>query len=156
MTNNTIILDERLLCVAKYVKGDVIVDIGCDHGKLCGYLLQQGKVKKAIGSDISPQSLVKSEKLKSKYGLDDFELRVADGLSIKEGELIDIATLCGVGSNLTIEIIKSSQNEFKKLKSFILCPLKNTFIVRKFYMTMALLWTMKTLFMCKNDITMCL
>lgn len=125
-------LDDRLLCVCKYVIGDTVCDIGCDHGKLCAYLLQQGIVKKAYGVDISEASLDKSRELKEKLRLDNFELVVGDGFSQVEDKVIHTGIICGIGSNETIGIINRDADFAARLKRLVLCPLKNTYLVREF------------------------
>lgn len=129
-----IVLDDRLECVASYAKGDTVCDIGCDHGKLCGYLLQNDMIKKAIGVDISEPSLAKAKELKQKlnYSDDKFELLVGDGLAPLNDKDFDTIIICGIGSNITCGIIEKNLEIAKRAKRIILCPLKNTFTVREF------------------------
>lgn len=125
-------LDGRLGCVKKYVIGDTVCDIGCDHGKLCASLLLNGKIKVAYGVDVSDASLEKSRALKRKLDLGDFNLLIGSGFMPVAHLHIDCGVICGIGSNETIAVIKSKMSYAKGLKRLILCPLKNTYLVREF------------------------
>ena len=53
-------LDKRLTAVVNEVNGEVLADIGCDHGKVSAASLIGGKVKRVIACDISEDSLSKA------------------------------------------------------------------------------------------------
>lgn len=125
-------MDLRLKTVAGYVIGNSVCDVGCDHGKLCAELLINHRIKTAYGIDISEESLKKSEELKDKLGLDNFHLLVGNGFEPVLDKEIDCGVICGIGSNETMGIIKRQTAFAKALKRIILCPLKNTFILREF------------------------
>lgn len=125
-------MDLRLERVAEYVVGDSVCDVGCDHGKLCAELLISGKVKKAYGIDISEQSLNKSKELKAKERLDAFELLAGDGFEPVVTKNVECGVICGIGSNEVIGIIDRQLDFVKSLKRLILCPLKNTYLVREY------------------------
>lgn len=125
-------MDLRLQRVAEYVTGKVVCDIGCDHGKLCAYLLESGKAEVVYGVDVSEQSLEKSRLLKEKNGLENFQLVVGNGFEPVLDKNIDTGVICGIGSNETMGIIKRQMDFAKSLKRLILCPQKNTFTVREF------------------------
>lgn len=116
----------------EYVIGDTVCDIGCDHGKLGAELLLRDKVKDVYGIDISEASLEKSKRLKDEMELKGLHLMVGDGFEPVLNINIDCGIICGIGSNETIGIIKRSQDFAGKLKRLVLCPLKNTYTVRKY------------------------
>ncbi len=120
-------LDDRLLAVASYINNDVLVDIGCDHGKLAVFALIKGLVKRAVCVDISEGSLKKARAVVQEYRLDDkVEFVCTDGKNIeyKDDYCVVIA---GLGGN---EICKIVGN--KKLpKGSILVPHQDSAVVRK-------------------------
>lgn len=62
-------LGSRLLMAASFVKnGDTVCDVGCDHGKLGLYLIQTGRAKKIIATDINIKPLNKAVKLFEENG----------------------------------------------------------------------------------------
>ena len=51
-------LSDRLKAIVKFVdKKDNIVDVGCDHGYLSIYLIENKLVNKVIASDINQNAL---------------------------------------------------------------------------------------------------
>ena len=56
-------LTQRLSAAASLVKGGgIVADIGTDHGYLPIYLIQSGKIKKAIAADIGKMPLENAAK----------------------------------------------------------------------------------------------
>ena len=71
-----------MLMAASFVKnGDTVCDVGCDHGKLGLYLIQTGRAKKIIATDINIKPLNKAVKLFEENGLSHKrDFRLTDGL----------------------------------------------------------------------------
>ncbi len=98
-------LDQRLLTITRFINKDVLVDIGCDHGKLAVFALINGLVKRAICVDISQDSLAKAVDLVKQYNLEDkVEFICTDGKNIQfeENQCVVIA---GLGGNEICSII---------------------------------------------------
>ena len=121
-------LSIRLLKISKLVKGDIVADVGCDHGKLAEYLLKNKICKKAYVSDISKNSLNKAINLLSKNKLN-FESIHCDGLKGYSDKFIDECVISGMGGDEIIKIISSSPI---KIPSYILSPQHNIVDVKKF------------------------
>ena len=108
-------LSLRLKAVADLVRRDsYLADIGCDHGFLPVYLLQCGKIKGAVASDINKGPLERCRALVEQYDLSaQIQCVLSDGLSkIRFSELQDIA-VCGMGGELIASILEQ-------------CPYSNT------------------------------
>lgn len=104
-------LSQRLKMVADMVeKCDFIVDVGTDHGYLPIYLLQNGKINRAVASDISKGSCRKAEINIRAHGLDDsIEVRCGSGLTVMgDKEMPDCIVMSGMGGMLAIEVLKSN------------------------------------------------
>lgn len=103
-------LTNRLSAAASLVKGGgIVADIGTDHGYLPIYLVQSGKIERAIAADIGKMPLENARKSVAQYELSDkIELRLSDGLnSFKENE-IDEIVFAGMGGTLIAEKLKET------------------------------------------------
>ena len=101
-------INSRLLKIAEMVRrGDRVADIGTDHAYLPIYLIQSGKIEKAIAADIGKMPLENARKSVAQYELADrIELRLSDGLnSFKENE-VDEIVFAGMGGTLIAEKLK--------------------------------------------------
>ena len=64
-------LTPRLSAAAQLVRqGCVLADIGCDHGFLPVYLLQSGKIKGAVASDVNEGPLRSCQLLVKECGFE--------------------------------------------------------------------------------------
>ena len=127
-------LIKRLKAIVDLIeKGEfVIADIGADHGYLSKMLIDQNKAKKVIATDISKQSLQKTDDLVKKYKMQDqIETRVGDGLNPVKYDKLDYVVIAGMGG---YEIIKILSQDKYNVNKFILQPSKNQNVVelRKF------------------------
>lgn len=103
-------LTERLSAAASLVKGGgIVADIGTDHGYLPVYLIQSGKIKKAIAADIGKMPLENARKSVAQYGLsDEIELRLSDGLNSFSENEVDEIVFAGMGGTLIAEKLKET------------------------------------------------
>ena len=101
-------------------------DVACDHGYIAEYMLESGRCKSAVVSDISEKCLKKAETLLAKYisaGICRFVC--CDGLKGIDRE-IDCIMIAGIGGEEIIKIL----NEGFIPKSFIFQPMKNADLLR--------------------------
>lgn len=125
-------LSDRLLTIAREVeKGQIVADIGTDHGFLPIYLWERGISPKVILTDISRGSLEKArENCKRLYPEEEFDLRLGDGISpIREGE-VDTVIIAGMGGILMTEILQNDISKARMMKKLILQPRNNIGILR--------------------------
>ena len=109
-------LSNRLKNVVSQVNtGNLIADIGTDHGYVPIYLIKNSIAKKAIAADISKGSCDKAKTNISLYGLNDkIDVRCGNGLEIiKDSEIIDTIIISGMGGLLTIDVLKSNEKAVK-------------------------------------------
>lgn len=83
---------------------DCLADIGCDHGKLSKMVLDDGKAKRVIATDISGKCLDKARKLNAGYP--NIEFREGDGLEPLKGETVDVIVIAGMGGSAIMHIIR--------------------------------------------------
>ncbi len=117
----------RLLIIAGLLGKNVsVADIGCDHGQLSAYLLQNGLADTVTATDISPKSLQKAERLKSELKLDKLFLACGDGFGALS-QKPDAAVVAGMGGEV---IAKMLQHPYSHTK-LVLQPMKDSDILYK-------------------------
>ncbi len=92
-------LSNRLLAVAGMVtEGNTVADVGCDHGYIPIYLIQQKKIPCAIAMDIRRGPLSRAEAHIEENGLREYiQTRLSDGVqALKPGEA-DTLIIAGMG-----------------------------------------------------------
>lgn len=127
-------ISKRLLKVCENVpKCKCIADIGCDHGYVTIYLLQNKICNKVIASDINEGPLEKAKSNGEYFGFkSQIDFRLGGGLKvISQGEC-DAAIISGMGGHLIRDIIIEDQDKFKALNKAILQPVQNPEALRKF------------------------
>ena len=124
------ILNKRLESLSAFIEnGEVVLDIGCDHG-LLGIYLTLNKDVKVISSDINIKPLEKAKENIKKFNLaEKIETRLGDGLSVMSDD-INTIVISGMGSETIINILKSI-NEYPNVKKIILSPNNNFPLLRK-------------------------
>jgi len=126
-------ISKRLKTIADNVSGKIVCDVGCDHGLLAEYMLDNGIVDFAYVSDISMPSLKKAEiLLASKYS-SKFKSICTDGLLGYKGiDNIEECIISGMGGNEIINIIKNSPID---IDTYILSPQHNIIETKKFVLS---------------------
>ena len=102
-------LSKRLLTCAGFVaSGDRVADIGCDHGYLGIYLLQQGIAKSVIASDVNEQPLQCAVINAEKYGFrDKMTFFLSDGVKNIPRDF-DCMVCAGMGADTMISILEAA------------------------------------------------
>lgn len=118
-------LDKRLKAAADYVrKGAACVDIGTDHGYLAVHLVKSEITDRVIACDVNEKPLRAAEKTVTQSGLTDkIKLVLSDGLEKIDSEDAEDIIICGMGGELIISIILSSEFTRNCDKRFILQPM---------------------------------
>ena len=116
-------LSKRLSAVLHYIEGDVLADIGTDHGYLPIEAVKAGKCKCAIACDVNKGPINTAKKNIQEAGLSHLiETRLGDGLKpIKQDEACCI-TISGMGGTLMYKIISAEMGKAKNAKLLILQP----------------------------------
>lgn len=127
-------LSERLRSLTDMVtRGNRVVDVGCDHGFLSIYLVQQGISPGVIAMDVGEGPLSRAREHIAEYEMTDYiETRLSDGLTeYRVGEAQSLV-LAGMGGRLMMKILTDSEEKAKDLKELILQPQSEIPVFRRF------------------------
>lgn len=127
-------LSLRLSAIAKMVtEGNRLVDVGCDHGYLPVYLIQERRIPGAIAADVGKGPLSRAREHISRYGFGAYiETRLSDGLKeIRKGEG-DTLVIAGMGGPLMERILTEGKECLEGFQELILQPQSDIGHVRRF------------------------
>lgn len=126
-------IDERLKYAAKYIVGDIMVDIGSDHAYLPIYAIRNNIIKSAICGEVAEGPYHSTLKNIDVYKLTDkIEARLGDGLNIlSTKDNVDTITVCGMGGPLIANIIKQGFSNVGGCPRLVLQANNYTYPIRK-------------------------
>lgn len=127
-------LSKRLAAVGSLVtKGNILADIGCDHGYLPIYLISQRRIPRAIAMDVRSGPLSRARANIEAYGLLDYiEIRLSDGLEALEPKEAQTLVIAGMGGPLMEEILKKGNGTLTSAKELVLQPQSEVEHFRRF------------------------
>lgn len=126
-------LSKRLDAVAGMVTpGNVIADIGTDHGYVPIYLVKNGICPKAYAMDINEGPVKIARQNIKEEGLEDkIEVIQSDGMEKLEPNMAETVVIAGMGGELIVNILKMSKVNHT-VKEFVLSPHKRPDMVRRY------------------------
>lgn len=112
-------------------KGSRVVDVGCDHGFVPIYLVQNGVCPHVLAMDVRTGPLSRAKEHISEYGLDDYiDTRLSDGLdNYMRGEA-DTLICAGMGGKLMLRILLNAGEKTEDFSEMILQPQSDLFEFR--------------------------
>ena len=129
-------LDGRLACAASLVRDNaVIADVGTDHAYIPVYLLQTGRIRFAVASDINRGPLERAKAHAAQYGTADrMRFVLTDGLCGLEPERDGVTdfVICGMGGELIARILGESDAPKQPGVRLILQPMTAADDLRQF------------------------
>ncbi len=129
--------DERMKCICSLVTdGGAVCDVGTDHAFVPIELLRNGRINRAVITDISCPSLEKGLNNVAKNGFSDFVKGVCcDGTSGVELAGISDVIIAGMGGELIMSIIDSDARLKDEGIQLILQPMSRAEELRKYLFT---------------------
>ncbi|WP_342756398.1 class I SAM-dependent methyltransferase [Kineothrix sedimenti] len=127
-------LSDRMLCVAGMVtKGNVVCDVGCDHGFVPIYLVKNGISPRALAMDVGKGPLEAANEHIKEYALTDYiETRLSDGVTaLRRGEA-DTLICAGMGGKLMKRIMEEGKDKIRFMQEVILQPQSEIQGIREF------------------------
>lgn len=130
-----ITLTPRLQAVADLVPpGQAVADIGCDHGYISAYLVQQGIARHVVAADVRPGPLGACVRLVETLGLTaQISTKLCSGLTNIDESQCDCVVIAGMGGELIAQILAECPYIHKK--TLILQPMTHPEVVRQFLFT---------------------
>ena len=126
-------VSKRMKQIADMVRAKRVADIGCDHGFVSIYLINEKDVDHVYAMDINDGPLKHAREHVNDYGLSkQIEVIKSDGAkALKPGDA-DGAVIAGMGGRLTERIILDSIEVFQHMDEMILSPQSEIDHVRRF------------------------
>ena len=127
-------LSKRMKAVAAMVtNGNVLADVGTDHGYVPIMLVHRGFIPSAIAMDVNEGPLQRArENIIANQLQEKIDTRLSDGVSaLSDGEVESIV-IAGMGGELTIRILTEGESVCRSVKELILQPQSEIQKVRKF------------------------
>lgn len=130
-------ITKRMKLIANTVtKGNVVADIGCDHGYVSIYLIKQDISPKVIAMDLREGPLKKAKtntrQSNDKKVIENIEFRISNGFEKLKPKEVDTAIIAGMGGGLICKIIKDGEKVVRELKELIISPQSEIADVRHF------------------------
>ncbi len=128
------ILSKRMEAVASMVtKGNILADIGTDHGYVPIALVKEKRIPSAIAMDLRPGPLERANKHIAQFGLTEYiQTRLSDGVAALEPGEAQTILVAGMGGELVIHILTAGSRVCRAAKELILQPQSDLYKVRRF------------------------
>lgn len=129
-----IILSARMQAVADMVeRGNRVLDVGCDHGYVPIYLVQQKIAPEVLAMDVNKGPLRRAEEHVGKAGLLQYiTLRLSDGLTAYKPGEADTLICAGMGGRLMQQILEREPEKAESFQEMILQPQSELLSFRRF------------------------
>ena len=127
-------LSARMQALVNMVsKGSTVCDVGCDHGWVSIYLVQQEIAPKVFAMDVGKGPLERAKEHIRDYHLETYiETRLSDGLTgLQVGEA-DCMICAGMGGPLMMKILTEGRQKTRAMKELILQPQSEIGAFREF------------------------
>ena len=130
----TAVLTPRLLSAAEFVRqGAVFADVGTDHAYLPIFLLESGKILRAVCSDINEGPLLNAETNARESGVHGkMQFILTDGAAVLADLGITDVAICGMGGELIADIIEKAPFLFNSAIRLILQPMSKKAELRRY------------------------
>jgi len=126
-------LTARLAAVASLVpEGCRLADVGTDHAFLPVWLLQSGRVERAIASDLRPGPLSRARATAEQYGCSQLELRLCSGLTGIRPMEVDTVVIAGMGGETIAAILEQAPWVRSAAVTLILQPMSTQPELRRY------------------------
>lgn len=126
-------LSKRLQMIADLMSfHTIIADIGCDHGYVSIYMIQNKIADRVIAMDIRKGPLKRAEENIKKYHCNHIETRLSDGAKELKEKEVQAILISGMGGGLMIKILSESQSVICNLQEMVLQPQSELEEVRRY------------------------
>jgi tRNA (adenine22-N1)-methyltransferase len=129
----TLKISDRLQRIANEVPlGCTLADIGSDHALLPVFLVKQGKINRAVASEINEGPFLRAQQQVKLSNLEPFvEVRLGDGLDVLRQNEVQVIVIAGMGGSLMTSILTQGLDKLKQVQKLILQPNLSENVLRK-------------------------
>lgn len=119
-----VVLSARMEALTGMVsKGNRVCDVGCDHGWVSIYLVQQGISPHVLAMDVRQGPLSRAQEHIRQQGLEAYiETRLSDGVTALETGEADTMICAGMGGRLMQRILEDGREKLTAMRELILQP----------------------------------
>ena len=127
-------LSQRMEAVCKLLTGgNILADVGCDHGYVAIAMVERELCPSAIAMDIRPGPLAQAASNIADRGLTDkIETRLSDGVKALQPKEAQSIVIAGMGGDLVVHILSEGKEVCRKAKELILQPQSEIQKVRQY------------------------
>ena len=126
-------LSKRLMAIASLIDDNLsIIDIGCDHGLLDIYLINNRSNISIIANDINKNAIENVKRNIKKYNSLNIDVRLGNGLDIVDANEIDTIVISGMGTYTIIDIFESNKNKLDNVNNIIIQSNNNLEELRRY------------------------
>lgn len=121
---NEVVLSARMRALTDMVTaGNRVCDVGCDHGFVSIYLVQQGISPRVLAIDVRQGPLSRAQEHIRQQGLEAYiETRLSDGVTALEIGEADTVICAGMGGRLMQRILEEGREKLEVIGELILQP----------------------------------
>ncbi len=132
MAKRELELSTRLQLLADWVpQGARLVDVGTDHAHLPLWLAINGRVSFAIASDLRKGPLERAKENGARYGAENVEYRLCNGLEAIRPEEVDTISIAGMGGETIAAILEAAPWTKDERYTLLLSPHTKSEILRE-------------------------
>ena len=129
-------ISRRIEAVVSEISGNVLADIGTDHGYIAIEALLSGRVSRAILCDLNSGPLQRAKSNIAVWGLtESAQTRQGSGLAPLLPNEADCVSIAGMGGMLIIKILREGMDVLQSIDRLVLQPQLDIHTVRKFIHT---------------------
>lgn len=127
-------LSRRMEAVAAMVTaGNILADVGTDHGHVPIALVERGRIPRAIAMDLREGPLAHAKENIAIHGLEDrISTRLSDGVEALAPGEAETIVIAGMGGELVVHILSAGEMTCRRAKELILQPQSELSKVRLF------------------------
>ena len=113
-------------------EGARVADVGCDHGYVAIWLVNEKRCPFVVASDVNEGPLRRAKKNIEASGLSEvIETRLGNGLSVLEPREVDTILIAGMGGMSICEILSSEPGVLSNIETLVLQPQSDVEEVRR-------------------------
>ncbi len=127
-------MNARLQAIANLIESEVVMaDVGTDHAYLPIDLIKNGRISRAIASDIGQGPLATARANVTANGLNEqIELRLGSGLAPYQLAEVDIFVIAGMGGHTIADILLADASKARAANYLILQPMQHRPFLRQY------------------------